>query len=259
MKDMKHTIKFTLCVLGLLATAACQKIEVPTYDVSRTGLNIWVGTSTGSIYDQVSYNFSYAYEEGSVTFYARINGMPADHDRTFKLEPYGDMLDSVAATIRDEEYVMPAGAVLGEYEVHFLSKMLPSPTMFSEEDGEIYFRVVPSNNFELGAENMQSFKVVLRNRIAKPDNWDSANYPLVALSKYFGPYSRVKYQFMIEHLGLIDFIISYSAATAYDEATNTVSPAYAVYLQQVMQEKLAEYNATHETPLTDENGDIVIF
>ena len=125
---MKHTIKFTLCLLGLMATAACQKIEVPTYDVSRTGLNIWVGTSAGSIYDQVAYNFSYAYEEGTITFYARINGMPADRDRTFKLEPYGDMLDSVAATIRAEEYVIPAGAVQGEYEVHFLSKMLPSPT-----------------------------------------------------------------------------------------------------------------------------------
>ena len=259
MTTMKQIIRLTSCLLCLLATVACQKVEVPTYDVSRTGLNIWVGTSTGSIYDQVAYNFSYAYEEGSITFYARINGMPTDYARTFKLEPYGDMLDSVAATIRDEEYVIPAGAVSGEYEVHFLSKMLPSPTMFSEEDGEIYFRVVPSDDFDLGAEKMQSFKVVLRNRIAKPDNWDTANYPLVALSKYFGSYSRIKYQFMIEHLGLIDFIISYSAATAYDESTNTVSPAYAVYLQQVMQEKLAEYNATHDTPLTDENGDLVIF
>jgi hypothetical protein len=64
---------------------------------------------------------------------------------------------------------------------------------------------------------------------------------------------------MIKHIGLIDFIISYSASTASDEATNTVSPAYAVYLQQLMQERLAEYNASHDTPLTDENGNIVIF
>ena len=64
---------------------------------------------------------------------------------------------------------------------------------------------------------------------------------------------------MIENLGLRDFIISYSASTSIDEATNTVSPAYAVYLQQMMQEKLIEYNATHDEPLTDENGDPVIF
>ena len=64
---------------------------------------------------------------------------------------------------------------------------------------------------------------------------------------------------MIEHLGLRDFIISYSASTSIDETTNTVSSAYAVFLQQLMQQKLAEYNETHEKPLTDENGDPIIF
>lgn len=248
-----------LCVLCLMAAASCQKIEVLKYDPDLTGLNIWVGTSAGAIYEEAVYNYSYAYEEGSITFYARVYGIPTDYDRTFTLEPFGDSIEQVLPTIRTEEYVMPAGAVSGEYKVYFNSQKLPSGGLFAENDGEVSFRVVANDAFGLGAEDMQSFTVVLRNRIAKPDNWDSANYPQVALSKYFGTYSRVKYQFMIEHLGLIDFIISYNAATAIDEATNTVSPAYAVYLQQLMQERLAEYNATHDTPLTDENGDVVIF
>jgi hypothetical protein len=47
----------------------------------------------------------------------------------------------------------------------------------------------------------------------------------------------------------------------YDEYTfrNIVSAVYAVYLQQVMQRALNEYNATHETPLTDEYGNPVTF
>ncbi len=256
---MKRTIQYSLCILCLMAATACQKEEIMKFDPTMAGLNIWVGTSGGAIYEETTYNYSYAIEEGSVTFYARVYGVPADYDRTFTLEPFGDNIDEIIPTIRTEEYVMPAGAISGEYKVYFNSKNLPSNDLFTENDGKVSFRMTDNGNFNAGAENMQSFTVVLRNRIAKPDNWDSANYPLVALSKYFGTYSRVKYQFMIEHLGLIDFIISYSAATSIDETTNTISPAYAVYLQQMMQEKLAEYNATHDTPLTDENGDIVIF
>jgi hypothetical protein len=81
----------------------------------------------------------------------------------------------------------------------------------------------------------------------------------VALSKYFGTYSRVKYQFMIEHLGLIDFEINYNAQTSYDETTNVVSAAYAVYLQQCVQQALEAYNNTHDTPLMDEYGVPVTF
>lgn len=259
MNKKSKSIQYTLCALCLMLASACQQEEVLKYDTSRTGLNIWVGTSAGAVYEETTYNYSYAYEEGSVTFYARVYGVPAGYDRTFTLEAYGDSIGQILPTIRTEEYVMPAGTVFGEYKVYFNTQKLPSADLFAESDGSVSFRVVPDDTFEAGSEGMQHFTVVLRNRIAKPDNWDSANYPLVPLSKYFGPYSKVKYQFMIEHIGLIDFVISYSASTAIDETTNTISPAYAVYLQQMMQEKLAQYNAANGAPLTDENGDIVIF
>lgn len=257
--NRKHTIGAWACALVMGLAAACQHEEVDTYDTSRAGLNIWVGEPTGTVYDAVSYNYSYAYEEESVTFYAQISGVPVGYDRTFALEPYGEQCELVAPTIRSEVYTLPAGAVSGTYKVHFNSQLLPSPDLFTEEDGSISFRVAPGSEFQLGAENRQTFTVTLRNRLAKPDNWDAANYPQVPLSKYFGLYSRVKYQFMIETLGLIDFKISYFASTAIDEATNTVSPAYAVYLQQLVQEKLDAYNAAHETPLTDERGERVTF
>lgn len=259
MNILKTTLKYAACMLVLMTAGACQQEELFKYDSSRAGLNIWVGTSSGSVYEETTYNYSYALEEGSITFYARIYGVPANYDRTFTLEPFGENIEHIIPTIRVEEYVMPAGAVSGEYKVYFNSTLLPSPDLFKTEDGTVSFRMVENEEFDFGAERMQSFKVILRNRIAKPSNWDTANYPQVALSKYFGTYSDAKYKFMIEHLGLIDFKISYSASTAHDEANNTVSTAYAVYLQQLMQEKLAEYNAAHETPLTDENGNVISF
>ena len=243
----------------MLFMASCQEEEVSTYDVSQTALNIWVGTAAGAVYESVTYNYSYAYEEGSVTFYAQISGMPADHDRTFRLEPYGDDAATVLSTIRTEDYVIPAGATGGTYKVWFNTQRLSEPSLFADSEGRVSFRMVPDGEFAVGTENHQSFTVVLKNFLAKPDNWDTANYPRVPLSKYFGAYSRVKYQFMIEHLGLIDFEINYNTQTSYNEETNVVSAVYAVYLQQVMQRALNEYNATHDTPLTDEYGFPVTF
>lgn len=259
---MTTTIKNILGVLAFagltLSLPGCTHEEVSTYDPANTSLNIWVGNEY-SVYESTSYNYSYAYEEGAVTFYAQISGMPANHDRKFTLEPYGDSYEIMANTIRQEEYTLPAGEIKGEYQVHFNTQKLSDPDLFTVKDGTISFRVKPSDVFELGAEGRQSFTVILRNYLAKPDNWDSANYPRVPLSNYFGTYSRTKYQFMIEHLGMSEFDITYFASTSYDEATNTVSPAYAVYLQQLMQEALIEYNATHDTPLTDEFGNLVTF
>lgn len=257
MKGKYHIIS-CLCVVCMIWMTACQKEEVDTYDVTCTGLNIWVGTSV-SVYDSIAYNYSYAYEDGSVEFYAQVYGVPVDYDRTFTLEAYGDHYELVAPTIRKEVYTIPAGKVSGVFEVHFNTQALPFPDLFTETDGKVRFRVAINDDFMGGAENMQSFTVILRNRLAKPSNWDTANYPQVALNQYFGMYSRVKYQFMIEVLGLVDFTISYFASTAIDESTNLISPAYAVYLQQLMQKSLKEYNNSHDVPLTDENGEPVTF
>lgn len=254
---MKHSI-IILAALSLLAVG-CSKEEVSTYDTSLCCLNLWVGTQAGAVYESTTYNYSYAYEEGDVTFYAQISGMPSKHDRTFRLEAYGDDLERMGNTIRTEEYVIPAGEIGGTYQVHFNSQLLSDPTLFTTENGRIHFRMVSNDDFSIGTEDHQSFTVVLKNYLAKPDNWDTANFPRVPLSRFFGTYSRVKYQFMIEHLQLIDFEINYNTQTSYDEEANVISYSYATYLQQVMQRALNEYNETHDTPLTDEYGNPVTF
>lgn len=243
----------------LLILMSCSHEEVMTYDPARTSLDIWVGNAGGAVFESTTYNYSYAYEEGAVTFYAQISGVPADHDRTFRLQPFGGDSAIMANTIRTEDYIIPAGQIGGSYKVYFNSQALSSPTLFTTRDGQIHFRVAPNEEFDLGTENHQQFTVILKNYLAKPDNWDAANFPRIPLSKYFGTYSRVKYQFMIEHLGLVDFEINYNTQTAYDEETNTISAVYAVHLQQLMQRALNEYNATHDQPLTDEFGNPVTF
>ncbi|MCH5174317.1 MAG: DUF4843 domain-containing protein [Prevotellaceae bacterium] len=257
---MKYlNIRNILAVVALLLVSSCSKEEVSHFDTSYCSLNLWVGTEV-AVYETTTYNYSYSYEEGSVTFYAQISGMPADHDRTFRLEAFGEDYDKVANTIRMEDYVIPAGEIGGTFKVYFNSQKLSDPDMFSDNDGQVSFRMVSNDIFSIGTENRQEFTVVLKNYLAKPDNWDTANFPKMPLSRYFGTYSKVKYQFMIEVLGLIDFEINNNAQTGYDEATNTVSIIYAEsYLKQKLQSALNDYNATHDTPLTDEFGALVTF
>lgn len=253
---MRHNMILTLALLTLMG---CSKEEVDTYDPSLTALNIWVGTEAGAVYETVDYNYSYAYEEGTVTFYAQLVGMPADHDRTFRLEPFGDDSALVVPTIKAEDYVIPAGQTRGTYQVSFNTRLLSDPSLFTTADGRISFRVAANDDFAAGTERHRVFTVVLKNYLAKPSNWDNANFPRQPLSRYFGTYSRVKYQFMIEHLHLVDFEINYNAQTSYNEETNVVSTSYAVHLVQVMQRALSEYNSTHDEPLTDEFGLPVTF
>lgn len=255
---MKY-LNISILAAVLLVASSCSKEEVPTFDTSMCSLNIWVGTEI-SVYETTTYNYSYAYEEGSVTFYAQISGMPADHDRTFRLEAFGDDCEKIANTIRTEDYVIPAGEIGGKYKVYFNTQKLSDPNLFSENDGRVSFRMVSNDIFSIGTENHQEFTVVLKNYISKPDNWDTAPILYKALSTYFGTYSRVKYQFMIEVLGLIDFQIFVNARTAYDETTNTVSVLYVEsYMRPKLQSALTEYNATHDVPLTDEFGNLVTF
>ena len=253
-------------LLFCLFIISCSQESVPTYDTNESHLNIWVGTAAGIVYESVSYNYSYAYEEGSVTFYAQITGMPADHDRTFRLEPFGPAAAQVAPSVRDEDFVIKAGAIGGTYQLHFNTQLLPDPTLFSEKEDTVLFRMVPNDEFELGTEKHQEFTIIVKNFLSKPDNWDrvpTRNDMLIfkPLKDFFGDYSRVKYQFMIQVLGLIDFQIQASMGSlpSYVEETNTVSATYANQLVQKMQQALAEYNATHDTPLTDEYGYPVTF
>ena len=252
--------------MAMLMVTACSQEEVPTYDSAETQLNIWVGTAAGVVYESVTYNYSYAYEEGSVPFHAQITGMPADDDRRFRLEVTGDDAYGVAPTLRTEDYVIPAGAIGGTYALHLNTQLLPDASLFTDREGTVQVRVVASETFGIGTEDHQSFTLIVKNYLAKPDNWDAVptrNDMLIfyPIARYFGSYSRVKYQFMIEHLGLVDFQIQASMGSLpnYVEETNTISASYAVQLQQQMQEALSEYNATHDTPLTDEYGYEVTF
>lgn len=253
----KYIYPLLLFVLSVLGLSSCEDNETPVYDVSRTALNLWFGSEIYPV-DSLTYNYSYAMEESSVTFYARVSGLPADHDRTFTLEMVDGSVEA-EGSYRTETYTIPAGEILAEFPIYFNTTLLQDPESFTTTDGYLCFRLAPNNEFETGAEEYSELIVRLRNYLAKPDNWDSADYSYLSLSYVFGAYSREKYQFMIDVLGIMEFSINRNATVPYDEENNELSLNYANYLLQTLQLALEEYNATHDEPLRDSSGALVTF
>lgn len=259
---MKNNIYLLyLTFLAMLGLGSCDENETPVYDAQRMALNIWFGTDEEHPVDSITYNYSYAMEEGSETFYARVSGLPTDYDRTFTLEAVDGDIDEAEGSYRVETYTIPAGSTFVECKIFFDTSKLKDETSFSETDGHLYFRIAPNNEFNEGAEEFSELVVVLKNYLAEPDNWNPENvtYPYTSLQSIFGDYSKEKYQFMIDVLGMMEFAINQNASVPYDEETNEVSYNYATYMRETLRQALNEYNATHEEPLTDASGALITF
>ena len=255
----KYIIKALAVFFGFAAMlSGCSKNEYPEFDTNYASLAIWFGTEYVP-QDSITYNYSYALGEKTVHFYARTIGVLSDHDRSFQLEAFDGDLDEAQGSYSLGEYTIKAGESLAQFDITFDTSKLKNALAFTQKDGHWKLRVKANDEFSVGVKELQTLNIVLKNYLSKPDNWDADQYPLRPLSAYFGEYSKVKYQFMIKELNLVDFNISYNATISYDEETNTLSHNYANYLVSKMKLALEEYNATHDTPLTDETGNIVTF
>lgn len=113
------------------------------------------------------------------------------------------------------------------------------------EDMAVSINVVPTGDFlgEMGKEKL-GFIVTFNDRLTIPSNWNN-------LKTYFGEPSLVKYQFIIDVLGLSEF------PTAGE---NKYEAGELYYFQDVLRVALVKYNNEHkDQPLTDENGNKVTF
>ncbi len=259
MKTLKY---FIGCFLIAIAICSCEKNEMPGYDANYAALNIWFGG--GQVLDSTTYNYSYAMGEKVLNFSARVIGVPVDYDRTFEIEVYDGNINEAEGSYRTETYTIKAGETEVTCPIYFNSSLLKDKTSFTDESGVLYFRLVENKHFQQGVDKRNTLVVVLKNYLSKPDTWDDTAYPMYSnnYSYYFGNYSKKKYQFMIDKLGLVDFTISYSAQKDYDEETNTISTTYADYLKKKLQVALEEYNSdpnNPDTPLKDESGSIITF
>lgn len=257
---MKKSNKLYLTlVLITLTVISCQENEYNTFDSEYKAVNIWVGSEVSTL-DSTTFNYSYYLTQDSIMFYARLIGQLPTEPQTFTLEAYEGNLEEAAGSYEIGQYTFYADEYMKEFPIYFDPTKLQDTSLFKEQDGYIKFRLKQEGEFVSGADKYQTIHIVLKNDLAKPDTWDEATYPNVKLSNYFGSYSEVKYKFMIQEIGKVDFKVQYNMSVEYDEATNTFASYYAKFLKNLMILALEEYNTAHpDAPLTDEWGFPVTF
>ena len=248
-------------VVALSLVWGCEKNKREVYDTEFSALNVWFG-KTEIPEDSVVYNYAYrslTAARDSISFYARLAGVPATVDRSFKLRVVDNQQTKIREGVHFEfgNYVLKAGEIRAVCSIY-----IKSSDDFSA-DGQnhtILFELEETAAFHAGVKEYTTMKLVMRDKADKPTNWDADAYPYMPLRNYFGTYSRVKHQFMISVLpsdlpAVFRVIYQQTPTPPYE-----IPLAYAQYLQRRCQAALAEYNAAHPTaPLRDENDELISF
>ena len=113
--------------------------------------------------------------------------------------------------------------------------------------------IAQNENFKPGVIEDHMFTLRWSDDVVKPANWDG----IISLTFYFGTYSKEKFRFIIGVTGIAEFPLQQSARDPLRPGDYSNTMMNDIKLR--VKEALATYNATHTTPLTDENGTVVTF
>lgn len=182
--------------------------------------------------------------QDTIKVIAKIMGLKADHDRTFVA-----VADTGSNALPADYKILPgivkANQIFGE---------LPVVVFRTPEIKELVkllnVKIVDGGDFKAGINDQLDILMSLSwtDGLIKPDNWDSA------LRSYFGTYSKVKFQFVIDVLGMAEFPVLAYGVTYVPGVT--LSPYEMQDKQAMLKAALLVYNQSHATPLTDEFGPI---
>lgn len=251
---MKHIYQlWGICLVAFPILAGCEK-DLPVYNYSECGLKFSYTQDRDSVYN---YSFAFAtselnLQEDTVKVKVALVGDVADYDRPISLQqiPSGAK-DAVAGT----HYVPfddPSLASLYVLPKNAISTIIPivvkRDASLKTDDYKLKFTFKTNDNFSFTLKERGAYSVVIADQLIKPNNWD--NY----CEHFFGSYSKVKHQLLIDATGFkwdndfVDNRVKYYMGKDQNVVTGW---------QKKAQLALDEYQAEHGEPLRDENGDIV--
>ncbi|MFC3196116.1 DUF4843 domain-containing protein [Parapedobacter deserti] len=248
--------KITCIFLCAVVLFSCEKEIDARYEPSFSALNIWLGSNVQKP-DSMVYNFAFrpVQEADTISFSVRLMGLPANHDREFKLIAISGDTARIKQGVHYEfpTYILPAHAYEGVYSI-----FIKRTDTFSGQPGRIVFGLMEDGVFRRGIQERSDIAIVLMDQFAKPAHWDIDPAPYQPLMRFFGAYSDVKFQFITTAIGRAPtFKVRYSGTPI---PPDEVSYTQAQYWQNRCRTQLLQYNANNpEAPLRDEHGEIVTF
>ena len=169
-----------------------------------------------------------------------VTGVVSDRARTFVLEVLedGTNVSSNDYTLGDME--IPAGAYYATLPVTVKRKV--EGMDLSEQVASLTVRVKANENFEEGPEENAVYKFVWCDYLIQPAWWQSG------FTNVAGPFTQARYKFILDYSGDVDLfglgMIDPNSGLSEDD--NKLFVFIAI---------LNEYNATHDEPYMNDNGD----
>lgn len=258
---MKKIIN-SMALLTLLLLAACKKDVYQIYtngDKAQFGPEYSRFYRSGSEFEDTSKSFTFVYEaddiiEDTVFFDIYAIGGISNKDRSYTLKQM--MVPGMNNAVPDKDYIgfdKPVtinNFVIKADSIHAaVPVILLRDAALKDTSVVLKFQIVANRDFQLGDSAFLWRKVTFSDALIRPAAWDAA------MSKYyFGDYSKVKHQFMIDSTGQKwdqNFIL---------ELRSIFETARLFYWTDVIKIKLINYNNAHTgNPLKDENEQLVIF
>lgn len=176
-------------------------------------------------------------------------GLAADYDRVIR----GATVAAGTTAVEGVNYSFIDGSIkAGEVEgylpvVLYRTADIKTKTIF------LNLTIGETKDFKAGVVEDQNFTLSWSDDLVKPSNWDG----LISLAFYFGDYSKAKYRFIIDVTGVTQFPLQQSGRLPLNPGEYSSIMMNDVKLR--LKTELAAYNASHTTPLTDENGIPVTF
>ncbi|WP_175474541.1 DUF4843 domain-containing protein [Pedobacter rhizosphaerae] len=176
-------------------------------------------------------------------------GLATDADRVLK----GATIKQGTTAVEGTDYAFIDGKIKAGQVEGFLPVVLYRTAKIKSTSLTLNLTIAETKDFKPGVVEDQNFTLNWSDDIVKPANWDG----LISLAFYFGTYSKTKFRFIIDVTGIADFPLQQSGRVPLNPGEYSNSMMNDIKLR--VKEALAVYNASHTTPLTDENGVLVTF
>lgn len=228
---MKNQIKCPIAVIisMLFLLVGCKK-EIMTYNASDY-IAFTTDSTIYAFYEKVT-----TLRQDTIDIRLKLIGNVANEDREVLL-----VVDDSTTAISGKHFKLMSPVILGK-DSNFVSakvilyrtddlKVDSKEIWFSLRDGKELLKATYAGN------SLTTFKLRFSDKLEKPDWWDSYFY--------LYPWTEVRMQFYIDVMGSPDIPDSF--------APNRNGLYYTVYK---LKTALLEYNATHDTPLSDAYGKV---
>lgn len=240
---MRKILLYLFIVL-LCPFASCKKSSLIMYQDDPRVYFYKYGRASNQ--DILPYSFAFKdvnIVKDTVYLQLRIMGDTTNYDREVNI-----MVDDSSTAVENEDFafgpkIIHAGLFADSIPVYLFKtpKMDTSVLNLNMTIGESkdFKPGYVDNGWDLTATGSRlNFAITITNQLQKPTIWDNQ------LVRYFGTYSRVKFQFIIVVSGISDW-------------SSAPYPATLTFVVQQVKAELLQYQADNGHPLLDENGNEV--